>query len=91
MNTVIRGIADFVRRRRPGLRATFQRLAQGQEPVALLLTCSDSRIVSLELHGGWFEVATADLHVWRSAEERFIRVDEKVIAEALVRRAAVPS
>jgi carbonic anhydrase len=226
MNTVIRGIADFVRRRRPGLRATFQRLAQGQEPVALLLTCSDSRIVSslllgtdpgdlfevrtvgnlvapadaggkasagdrseaaaieyallalevrhvivlghsgcgamkaitsghlpkgapnlerwlvhargareklerspwidralppedrlsqanvlqqlehirsygfvgerlgrgaLEFHGGWFEVATADLHVWRSAEERFIRVDEKVIAEALVRRAAVPS
>ena len=46
---------------------------------------------ALELHGGWFEVATADLHVWRSAEERFIRVDEKVIAEALVRRAAVPS
>ena len=226
MNKVIRGIADFVRRKRPGLRATFQRLAQGQEPVALLVACSDSRIVSslllgtepgdlfevrtvgnlvapaapggeasvgdrseaaaieyallalevhhvivlghsgcgamkavtsghlpkgapnlerwldharasraklerspridpalppedrlsqanvlqqlehirsyalvaerlgrgdLELYGGWFEVATADLHVWRSAEERFIRVDEKVIAHALVRRSAASS
>jgi hypothetical protein len=43
---------------------------------------------ALELHGGWFEVETADLHVWRPAEERFIRVDEQVIAQALVRRAA---
>jgi len=223
MNKVVRGIADFVRSKRPGMRAAFQRLAQGQEPVALLVACSDSRIVSslllgtdpgdlfevrtvgnlvapadpdgndsagdsseaaaieyallaldvrhvivlghsgcgamkaitsghlpkgapnlerwldhargarerlersplidralppedrlsqanvlqqlehirsyglvaerlgrraLELHGGWFEVETADLHVWRPAEERFIRVDEQMIAEALVRRAA---
>jgi len=43
---------------------------------------------ALELHGGWFEVETADLHVWRPAEERFIRVDEQVIAQALVRRTA---
>jgi len=224
MNKLIRGIADFVRRKRPGLRGTFQRLAQGQEPVALLLACSDSRIVSslllgtepgdlfevrtvgnllapagnggeasagdrseaaaieyallvlkvrhvivlghsgcgamkavasgdlpkgapnlerrldharaareklerspwidpalppedrlsqanvlqqiehirsyplvaervargeIEFHGGWFEVATADLHVWRSAEGRFVRVDEQVIAQALARSAAV--
>lgn len=226
MNKVVRGIADFVRRRRPGLQATFQRLAQGQEPIALLVACSDSRIVSslllgtdpgdlfevrtvgnlvapaapggeasagdrseaaaieyallaldvrhvivlghsgcgamkavmsghlpkgaanlvcwldharaarerlerspwidpalrpedrlsqanvlqqlehirsyalvaerlgrgeLELYGGWFEVEKADLHVWRSAEGRFVRVDEQVIAQALARTAAVPS
>jgi carbonic anhydrase len=226
MNKLVRGIADFVRRKRPGLQATFQRLAQGQEPVALLVACSDSRIVSslllgtepgdlfevrtvgnlvapagsggaasagdrseaaaieyallalevrhvivlghsgcgamkavasghlpkgapnlerwldhargarerldrspwidlalppedrlsqanvlqqlehirsyglvaerlgrgeLELHGAWFEVAPADLHIWRPAEERFLRVDEQVIAQALVRRAVVSS
>lgn len=226
MNKVIRGIADFVRRKRPGLQATFRRLAEGQEPVALLVACSDSRIVSslllgtgpgdlfevrtvgnliapadpggkastgdsseaaaieyallalnvrhvivlghsgcgamkaitsgplpkgapnlerwldharaareklershwidpalppedrlsqanvlqqlehirsyalvaarlgrgeLELYGGWFEVERADVHVWRSAEGRFIRVDEKFIAQALARRAAASS
>jgi len=62
MNKLIRGIADFVRRKRPGLRGTFQRLAQGQEPVALLLACSDSRIVSSLLlgtePGDLFEVRT---------------------------------
>lgn len=226
MNKLVRGIADFVRRKRPGLQATFERLARGQEPVALLVACSDSRIVSslllgtepgdlfevrtvgnfvapaapdgetsvgarseaaaieyallaldvrhvivlghsgcgamkavtsghlptgapnlerwldhargareklerspridpglrpedrlsqanvlqqldhirsyglvaerlargaLELYGGWFEVERADLHVWRSDEERFVRVDEKFIAQALARRAAASS
>jgi carbonic anhydrase len=226
MDKLVRGIADFVRRRRSGLRATFGRLAHGQNPVALLLACSDSRIVSslllgtdpgdlfevrtvgnliapagaqggasvgdgsgaaaveyallsldvrhvvvlghsgcgamkavlrggvpdgarnlarwlvhahasrdrlerasfidrslppedrlsqanvlqqfehirsyaivadrlargeLTLHGGWFDVERADLYVWRPAEERFIRVDEGVIAQALAKRAATPS
>jgi len=226
MNKVVRGIADFVRSRRPGLQARFQRLAHGQEPVALLVACSDSRVVSslllgtdpgdlfevrtvgnlvapadpggkasagesseaaaieyallalevrhvivlghsgcgamkaitsghlpegapnlerwldhargareklerspwidpalppedrlsqanvlqqlehirsyglvadrlgrgeLELRGGWFEVATADLHLWRPGEGRFIRVDEQVIAQALARDAAALS
>jgi carbonic anhydrase len=62
MNKVVRGIADFVRSKRPGMRATFQRLAHGQEPVALLVACSDSRIVSSLLlgtdPGDLFEVRT---------------------------------
>lgn len=59
---IIRGIAYFVRRRRPRLRAAFRRLAHDQHPVALLLTCSDSRIVSSLLlgtdPGDLFEVRT---------------------------------
>jgi carbonic anhydrase len=46
---------------------------------------------ALTLHGGWFEVEYADLYIWRPAEERFIRVDEGVIAQALARRDAAPS
>jgi carbonic anhydrase len=62
MNKVVRGIADFVRRSRPDMLATFQRLAQRQEPVALLVACSDSQIVSSLLlgtdPGDLFEVRT---------------------------------
>ena len=46
MDKLVRGLADFIRRKRPRLQATFRRLAHGQNPVALLLACSDSRIVS---------------------------------------------
>ena len=59
---ILLGMANFVRRRRPGLKAAFRRLAHHQHPVALLLTCSDSRIVSsllLGTHpGDLFEVRT---------------------------------
>ena len=62
MEKLFRGMAVFIRRRRPGLRATFKRLAQGQNPIALLLACSDSRVVpSLLLSadpGDIFEVRT---------------------------------
>lgn len=223
MDKILRGVSEFIRRRRPRLRATFKRLAHGQNPVALLLACSDSRVVSslllgtdpgdlfevrtvgnliapasekgttsvgdeseaaaieyallaldvkhvmvmghsgcgalkavlkgsvpagasnlerwlvharasqeklarapgidarlppedrlsqanvlqqlehivsyalvaerigrgkLELHGAWFDVEEADLHVWSAAEGRFVRMDEDVIARALSRRAA---
>jgi carbonic anhydrase len=223
MDKILRGVSEFIRRRRPRLRATFKRLAHGQNPVALLLTCSDSRVVSslllgtdpgdlfevrtvgnliapatdkgtasvgdeseaaaleyallaldvknlvvmghsgcgamkavlkgsvpagasnlerwlvhakasqeklarapgiderlapedrlsqanvlqqlehivsyalvaervgrgeVELHGAWFDVERADLHVWSVAERRFVRMDEEVIARALSRRAA---
>jgi carbonic anhydrase len=223
MDKILRGVSEFIRRRRPRLRATFKRLAHGQNPVALLLACSDSRVVSslllgtdpgdlfevrtvgnliapasekgttsvgdeseaaaieyallaldvkhvvvmghsgcgamkavlkgsvpagasnlerwlvharasqgklarapgidarlppedrlsqanvlqqlehivsytlvaerlergkVELHGAWFDVEEADLHVWSAAEGRFVRMDEDVIAQALSRRAA---
>jgi carbonic anhydrase len=59
---ILRGMANFVRLRRPRLRAAFRRLAHDQHPVALLLTCSDSRIVSSLLlgtdPGDLFEVRT---------------------------------
>ena len=62
MEKLFRGVGVFIRRRRPGLRATFKRLAQGQNPIALLLACSDSRVVpSLLLSadpGDIFEVRT---------------------------------
>lgn len=223
MDKILRGVSEFIRRRRPRLRATFKRLAHTQNPAALLLTCSDSRVVSslllgtdpgdlfevrtvgnliapasekgttsvgdeseaaaieyallaldvkhvvvmghsgcgamkavlkgsvpagasnlerwlvhakasqerlarapgidarlppedrlsqanvlqqlehivsyalvaerlgrgeVELHGAWFDVEEADLHVWSAAEGRFVRMDEDVIAQALSRRAA---
>jgi len=223
MDKILRGVSEFIRRRRPRLRATFKRLAHAQNPAALLLTCSDSRVVSslllgtdpgdlfevrtvgnliapatekgttsvgdeseaaaieyallaldvkhvmvmghsgcgalkavlkgsvpagasnlerwlvharasqeklartpgiderlppedrlsqanvlqqlehivsyalvaerigrgkVELHGAWFDVEEADLHVWSAAEGRFVRMDEDVIARALSRRAA---
>jgi len=62
MDKILRGVGDFIRRRRPRLRATFKRLAHGQNPLALLLTCSDSRVVSSLLlgtdPGDLFEVRT---------------------------------
>jgi len=51
MDKLLRGVAHFLRHKRPGLKATFKRLAHGQDPVALLLTCSDSRVVSNLLLG----------------------------------------
>ena len=46
---------------------------------------------AVQLHGGWFDVEGANLHIWRASEGRFIRVDEQVIARALAERATVPS
>ena len=45
MRKLLRGIAEFRRTRRPDYAETFARLALGQKPDALLVACSDSRVV----------------------------------------------
>jgi carbonic anhydrase len=45
MKKLIQGIVEFRRKVRPRVRETFARLAQGQSPTALLVACSDSRVV----------------------------------------------
>jgi carbonic anhydrase len=45
MEKLLRGIAEFRRTRRPDYAQTFARLALGQKPDALLIACSDSRVV----------------------------------------------
>jgi carbonic anhydrase len=45
MKKLVRGIIDFRNRIRPDYRDTFARLALGQSPDALLIACSDSRVV----------------------------------------------
>lgn len=45
MEKLLRGIAEFRRTRRPDYAATFASLALGQKPDALLIACSDSRVV----------------------------------------------
>src|SRR6185369_5589298 len=42
---LLRGIVEFREKVRPGVRETFARLALGQSPDALLIACSDSRVV----------------------------------------------
>jgi carbonic anhydrase len=45
MKKLIQGIVDFRRNMRPGYREMFAKLALGQAPDALLIACSDSRVV----------------------------------------------
>ena len=45
MKKLIRGIVEFRKKLRPEYRETFARLALGQSPDALLIACSDSRVV----------------------------------------------
>lgn len=75
MDKLLRGVAQFLRHERPGLKATFKRLAHGQDPVALLLTA----------------VERASLYAYGRPEGRFVHVDEAVIARELARHAAASS
>lgn len=45
MRKLIQGIVEYRRRIRPAYREKFARLALGQKPDALLIACSDSRVV----------------------------------------------
>src|SRR5262245_9910181 len=45
MKKLIQGIVAFRRNLRPGYRESFAKLALGQSPDALLIACSDSRVV----------------------------------------------
>lgn len=45
MKELIQGIAAYRKDMLPGLRDQFRKLAQGQSPDALFVTCSDSRVV----------------------------------------------
>jgi carbonic anhydrase len=45
MKKLLQGIVDFRRDVQPGYREKFARLALGQSPDALLIACSDSRVV----------------------------------------------
>lgn len=45
MKKLIKGLLDFQRHGMPAYRQTFARLAKGQSPDALFISCSDSRVV----------------------------------------------
>ncbi|MDQ3232118.1 MAG: carbonic anhydrase [Pseudobdellovibrionaceae bacterium] len=45
MKKLLKGIVDFREKLQPAYRETFARLALGQSPDALLIACSDSRVV----------------------------------------------
>jgi carbonic anhydrase len=45
MKKLIRGLLDFQRHSLPAYRSTFARLAKGQSPDCLFITCADSRVV----------------------------------------------
>ena len=44
MKKLLRGIVEFQKNVRPGYRETFARLALGQKPDTLFISCSDSRV-----------------------------------------------
>ncbi len=87
MDKILRGVSEFIRRRRPHLRATFKRLAHGQNPVALLLTCSDSRVVSSLLlgtdPGDLFEVRTVGNLIAPASEKGTASVGDESEAAAI--------
>ncbi|HEX8821528.1 MAG TPA: carbonic anhydrase [Archangium sp.] len=45
MKKLVKGLLDFQRHGLPAYRATFARLANGQTPDCLFITCADSRVV----------------------------------------------
>jgi carbonic anhydrase len=87
MDKILRGVSEFIRRRRPRLRATFKRLAHAQNPAALLLTCSDSRVVSSLLlgtdPGDLFEVRTVGNLIAPASEKGTTSVGDESEAAAI--------
>ena len=87
MDKILRGVSEFIRRRRPRLRATFKRLAHTQNPGALLLACSDSRVVSSLLlgtdPGDLFEVRTVGNLIAPASEKGTTSVGDESEAAAI--------
>ena len=45
LERILRGIAEFQTAVYPSQREMFETLARGQQPIALFITCADSRVV----------------------------------------------
>jgi Carbonic anhydrase len=41
---------------------------------------------AVELHSAWFDIGRRQLHAWRAAEQRFVRLDAGAVARALERK-----
>jgi carbonic anhydrase len=63
MDRFAKGAAYFARHQYPLYRDLYEKLAQGQQPDALVITCSDSRIMLSQLFG----INAGDLFVLRTA------------------------
>ena len=88
MEKLLREVSVFIRRRRPALPSTFKRLTQGQNPIALLLACSDSRVVPglllsadpgdvFVIVGACIAPPSASMGAATAAEDRTARVSVK--------------
>lgn len=72
MKKLINGLLDFQRHSLPPYRTTFARLAKGQAPDCLFITCSDSRVVPNLL----VSTDPGDLFVVRNAGNMVAPADE---------------
>lgn len=73
MKKLIQGLLDFQRHSLPSYRATFARLAKGQSPDCLFITCADSRVVPNLL----VSKDPGDLFVIRNVGNMVTPVDER--------------
>jgi carbonic anhydrase len=73
MKKLIKGLLDFQRHSLPPYRATFARLANGQTPDCLFITCADSRVVPNLL----VSMDPGDLFVIRNVGNMVSPSDEK--------------
>jgi carbonic anhydrase len=72
MKKLVQGLLDFQRHSLPAYRSTFARLAKGQTPDCLFITCADSRVVPNLL----VSTDPGDLFVMRNVGNMVAPVDE---------------